>query len=273
MGSSILNTIQTLRFLKVKFARYFCKRSTLIAFLFIFSFSANGQSVISVCSWNLKNFGKSKTDQEIEFIANTIKSFDVIAIQEVVAGYGGSQAVARLHDALNRKGNKWDYVISDPTVSSPYKAEKYAYIWKTDRLKKVGEAWLEKEYNQLIEREPYFIRFSSEGKTFTLVNFHAITKSNQPETEIKYFKFFPELYPKDNLLFCGDFNIPASHTVFNPLKKRGYIPSLLGQKTSLRQKCINGDCLASELDNFFYNENKIKFLKSGIVPFLKRSQI
>ena len=48
---------------------------------------------ISVISWNLENFGKSKADSAIEFIANTVKEYDVIAIQEVVAGYGGSQAV------------------------------------------------------------------------------------------------------------------------------------------------------------------------------------
>jgi hypothetical protein len=31
----------------------------------------------------------------------------IIAIQEVVAGYGGAQAVAKLADELNRKGSKW----------------------------------------------------------------------------------------------------------------------------------------------------------------------
>ena len=70
---------------------------------------------ISITSWNLENFGKSKTDSAIEFIANTLKDYDVIAIQEIVAGYGGSQTVAKLSDALNRKGFKWDYTISNPT--------------------------------------------------------------------------------------------------------------------------------------------------------------
>lgn len=120
----------------------YSKKLLLIFFLFIVSISVYGQS-ISVCSWNLKNFGKSKNDQEIEFIANTIRDFDVIAIQEVVAGYGGAQAVARLHDILNRKGSNWDYSISDPTSSSAYKTERYAYIWKTNKLKKVGDTWLE----------------------------------------------------------------------------------------------------------------------------------
>lgn len=101
------------------------------------------------------------------------------------------------------------------------------------------------------------------------MNFHAITKSMQPETEIKYFKFFPQIYSDDNLIFCGDFNLPQSHTVFNPLRKMGYTSSLQGVKTSLKQKCINGECMASEFDNFFYDQRKIEFVAAGVIPFFK----
>lgn len=230
-----------------------------------------GQTAVSVCSWNLKDFGKSKNDAEIEFIAGTIKDFDVIAIQEVVAGYGGPQAVARLHNALNRRGTKWDYTISEPTSSySPNKQERYAFIWKTNRLKKMGDAWLEKQYHVEIDREPFYITFSSEGKNFTLVNFHAITKSLQPEREIKYFKFLPALYRDHHLIFTGDFNVPQSHTVFFPLRKMGYSSALVNQKTSLKQTCLNNDCLASEFDNFYFRNSKIKSYETGVIPFYEK---
>ncbi len=219
-------------------------------------------------SWNIENLGSSKSNQEITFIANTIKDFDIIAIQEVVAGDGGAQAVAKLADELNRKGAKWDYTISDPTSSSAYKTERYAFIWKTARVKKIGKAWLELKYHLEIDREPYLCTFQYENKQFTVVNFHAITKKMQPETEIKYFKFLPSEYPNLNLIFLGDFNCPQSHTVFNPLRKMGYLPTLVNQKTSFKKECVNGDCLASEFDNIFYN-TKIKKLNSGILPFYK----
>lgn len=236
-------------------------------FILFLCFSIQAQT-ISLCSWNLKDLGKSKDEIEIEFIAETLRNFDVIAIQEVVAGFGGPQAVARLADALNRKGANWDYVISMPTSSiSAYKTERYAYIWKTQKLRKVGEAWLEKKYHKEIDREPYYIRLEQNGKIFTLVNFHAIPKSKQPETEVKYFKFLPELYSKDNLIFCGDFNLPQKHTVFNPIKKMGYQPSLINQKTSLKISCNEGECLASELDNIFYNSLKIEQIESGVIHF------
>ncbi|MCV9930431.1 endonuclease/exonuclease/phosphatase family protein [Flavobacterium sp. LS1R49] len=226
-------------------------------------------SQTKIISWNIQNFGKSKSDQEISFIANTIKNHDIIAIQEVVAGYGGSQAVARLVDELNRKGTKWDYSISKPTSSSAHKKERYAFIWKTNKVKLKEKPWLEKQYEQQIEREPYYATFGIGDKNFTIVSFHAITKKKQPETEIKYFKFLPQQYPNLNLIFVGDFNCPQSHTVFNPLKKMGYQSILENQKTSLKQKCINEQCLASEFDNMFYPSSKIKIKNKGILHFYK----
>jgi hypothetical protein len=102
--------------------------------------------------WNIANFGQSKSDKTIHYIANYLRDYDIIAVQEVVAGYGG--AVARLSDELNRTGSKWDYIISDPTSSSPYKTERYAFIWKTNKLKQIGKAWLEKNTIQKLKESP-----------------------------------------------------------------------------------------------------------------------
>jgi deoxyribonuclease-1-like protein len=133
-------------------------KKTVALFLFIIiALSLHAQ--ISICSWNLENFGKSKTEATLKFIANTLKDYDIIVIQEVVAGDGGAQAVARLHDELNRKGSKWDYRISDPTVSSSYKTERYAFVWKTSKVALIGKPWLEEKYNLEIDREPFYATF------------------------------------------------------------------------------------------------------------------
>ncbi len=238
--------------------------STIIVYFLTLSFSIGS---VTICSWNLKDLGKTKSEQELNFIVETIKDFDIVAIQEVVAGDGGAQAVARLTDILNRKGNKWNYVISDPTFSSSYKTERYAYLWKPAKVKRIGDPWLEKTYKVEIDREPYYMSFQASGMTFTLVNFHAITKSKQPETEIKYFKLLPANYPDLELIFVGDFNLPQSHTVFNPLKSAGYMSALIGQKTTLKESCLNSDCLASEFDNIFYNKIKFNQLDAGVIHF------
>lgn len=156
-------------------------------YLFFLIFFTSLHSQTKLLSWNLQNFGKSKSNQEIAFIATTIKDFDIITLQEVVASESGAEAVSRLVDELNRKGHKWDYRISNPTSSSAYKTERYAFIWKTNRAKLKEKPWLEQKFKLEIDREPYFATFEINGKTITIASFHAITKSKQPETEIKYF--------------------------------------------------------------------------------------
>jgi endonuclease/exonuclease/phosphatase family metal-dependent hydrolase len=158
-------------------------------------------------------------------------------------------------------------MISPPTTGHVYQIERYAFLWKRDKVTKIGHGWLEKKYQSVIEREPYFAKFRADGKDFTLVCFHAIPKARQPETEIKYFKYLPSEYPSLCLIFMGDFNCPQQHTVFKPLKTLGYRPVLNHQKTSLRQKCINGDCLASEYDNIFYPADRIKYIYAGVIHF------
>ncbi len=238
-----------------------------ILIFFVFTLS-NGQ--VSICSWNLMNFGKSKSDTELAFIAKILNDYDVVTIQEVVAGDGGSKAVYRLVAILNNKGLKWDYAISNPTTSANHSSrERYAFLWKTSKVKKIGASWLELNYQEEIDREPFMSTFEFKGKQFTIASFHAVPKKKNPESEIKYFKLIPALYPKLNLVFMGDFNCPQSNSVFNPLKKMGYLNIIENQKTSLRQKCINNDCLASEYDNMFYYSIKIKRIQSGIVPFYK----
>ncbi len=244
------------------------KRFFVLIVFFLNSVYAKAQ--VSVCSWNLQDFGSTMNDDQMAFVASIVNKFDVVAIQEVVAkDPGGAQAVARLAAQLNRKGSKWNYAVSDPTSGDSYKRERYAYLWKTNRLKLANKPWLEKNFESEIDREPYYATFIFENNRFTLANFHAITKERQPETEIKFFKYLPAEYPSENIIFCGDFNCISEHTVFNPLKSMGYKPALLQQKTSLKKQCISNDCLASAYDNVFYNSKKITQVSSGVIHFYK----
>ncbi|MFD2890877.1 endonuclease/exonuclease/phosphatase family protein [Flavobacterium chuncheonense] len=238
----------------------------LIVILLLF-LSFSGFTQISLCTWNIENLGDSKSELEINYIVSKIKNYDIIAIQEVVAGYGGTQAVARIADELNRTGEKWDYKVSNPTSSSSYKTERYAYLWKTSKVKLIGTPFLEPKYNLNIDREPYFATFKYNKQEFTLVNFHAITKSMQPETEIKYFKYFFNEYPNLNLIFVGDFNCPQSHSVFNTWRKNNYFPVFVKQKTSLKKECIAQECLASEFDNIWYQRDKIEISEKKAIFF------
>ena len=200
-------------------------------------------------------------------MARMINPVDVIAIQEVVAGEGGAQAVARLHDALERMGTHWDYCISDPTSGLKGSVERYAYFWKPSRVKRLGHPWLDHFFSVEIDREPYMSTFIFQTDTFTLTTLHAIPKSKQPETEIKYLKFFPQKYLGHTLIFMGDFNCPQSNSVFGPLKSMGYPSVFSGRKTTLKRGCAARDCLSSEYDNLFYPASKMKLVNSSVLQF------
>ena len=230
-------------------------RCWIVSIFLSVTFQIFGADLIMV-TWNLKDFGKTKDATEIRFIAQTVRNADVIAIQEVVAGEGGAQAVARLSDELNRMGAKWDYVVSDPTTGTTHGHERYAFIWKTSKLSLL-KSTLATGTASLINREPFIGTFQSGTKTFTIASFHAITRSADPQSEIRYLPDIPAQLPGNAYLFCGDFNLPQSHEVFNLLRKKGYQQVLTGQKTSLQSKCSAVNCLASEYDNVFYDTKKI----------------
>src|SRR5690606_34204214 len=145
----------------------------------------------SVISWNIQDLGQTKNNEEIAFMANLLKGFDIVAIQEVVAKHpAGAQKVAQLVDELNRRGAKWDYRISDPTKSpSVYMSERYAFLWKTSQVSLQGRAYLDKDLENEIHREPYIAQFKLKktNQFFYIVNFHSRKHDDNPELEIKFF--------------------------------------------------------------------------------------
>ena len=44
---------------------------------------------------------------------------------------------------------------------------------------------------------------------------------------------------------------------------------LVGQKTTLRQRCLSDGRLASEFDNFYFNASKINLKSAGVIHFYK----
>lgn len=231
------------------------------------SFSLFAQQEFTFVSWNIRDFGKTKNSKELEQIAEIVRDVDIIAIQEVVAGYGGAQAVARLTDILNRKGSKWDYVISNPTNSSKYVTERYAFIWKTTNIKIKNRGTLIAALDSEVEREPFTINFYLDQKVLKVINFHSRPHNKNPETEISAISHHIINAIKGPVLFAGDFNVVEQDPVFDALKGKGFTPALVGQKTTLKRACTGLSYLNYAIDNIFYSK-EIIFLESGVLDFV-----
>jgi len=224
---------------------------------------------LRLVSWNLYNFGKSKNDQEMAFIAESLRDYDIVAVQEVSTGPAGAQAVARLDDELDRRGFEWDYRISDPTSGDG--SERYAYLWKTSRAQIKGRAWLEPSLAGPIDREPYMARFQSRdgGGSMLVASIHAVPRSKDPEREVRLLDRLHQRYESDHLIILGDFNLDEDDEAFGGLRRLGYVPVLNDQKTSLRRKRRTGPDghLANEYDNIFFEASALHVSRGGIADF------
>lgn len=211
---------------------------------------------VKLVSWNIRHLGRTKTAEDIFEIANILRDFDMVAIQEVVAkDPAGAQAVAKIVDELNRMGSKWDYQISDPTKSpSIYISERYAFLWKTSQVSIIHRAYLDKELEDLCYREPFVAAFKTkdESKPFYVVNYHSRKYTDKPEEEIIHLIDYPERLNSNRVLIVGDFNLDENHPVWKPFYRKGFKSALHNQRTTLKTKCKNGDYLSHPIDNVYF---------------------
>ena len=229
---------------------------------------------LSILTWNIQDLGQSKDEWELFEMAHVMKSFDIIAIQEVVAkDPRGAQAVAKIADMLNRMGSKWDYRISDPTQSpNNYLRERYAFIWKSNRIQLQGRPFLDQVLARQCFREPYLAKFR-DRKTqspFYVVNFHSRRFDQGPEQEIQYFSQYPSRFTDAPVIIAGDFNLDERHNVWKPLYAQGYTSALTRSPTTLKRACnLMGNYLNHSIDNIYYPIRAFQVLKTGKVDFVR----
>lgn len=232
------------------------RNSSKLVTQFIKTNSGKSTGTLAIASWNTQKIGKSKSTATINKMAKLLRNFDLIALQEVVAkDPAGAQKVAQLADALSRLGFKWDYQVSDPTMSSSANVrERYAFLWKTSRVHQVRRAYLDKPLQVVIDREPFIGEFKAKGsdKSFYLITFHARPITNQPEMEIVYLKNYPQRLKTNRFIITGDFNLDEKNPVWNSFYKVGVQSALKNSPTTLKRKCKNGVYLNHAFDNFYF---------------------
>lgn len=232
-----------------------------------------GQS-FTLLTWNIQDLGRSKNEQEIAVIVNVLRNYDLVAIQEVVAkDPAGAQTVAKIADELNRRGARWDYLISDPTQSpSPYISERYAILWKTRNLMRLGDPFLDRQLAEVCHREPYIARFrhTPTRTEFFVVNVHARRFDEAPEEELRFFSGYPGRLGQARIFLMGDYNLDDTHPVWQPLKQQGFLPAISQSPTTLKRSCNEaGEYLNYAIDNIFYPERYFQLVRAGKVDLVR----
>ncbi len=220
-------------------------------------------------SWNLQDFGRSKSAEEIERMAEIIAAADVVALQEVVAGKGfGAQAVARLAEALSSTGSAWDYVISDPTRPKSSSVERYTFLVKPVVTFSRRSARLESSLEHQIEREPYtFIVQLPDSDPIKFISFHAVPSGRGPEDEIIALAKLSEVQDLARVIIAGDFNVSPVITddAFVPL---GYVGHVVDETTLKKTPDGQGVYLHRQYDNIY--TKGVTVGASGAIDFVNQ---
>lgn len=232
---------------------------------------------------NAFNLGQSKMKSTIiikgqseistlEAMAYFYNLYDIIGVEEVSTSFYGSQAVAKIVANLNNKGGSWDYLLSNPTIGPG--TEKFALIFRKDKFEGLHapHSVLVKELENDIDREPYhaILKEKKSGKLLHIYLFHLQpykkSEGKDPEKETLLIGEKASVFEKTNVIMSGDFNLPAKKlsAVFeDSLGLKHWI----NEKTSLKNKEVNGDYRAFEYDNIFTSSG-IEVFDSGVFDFV-----
>jgi endonuclease/exonuclease/phosphatase family metal-dependent hydrolase len=229
---------------------------------------------IIIATWNIKKFGKNKTDRAIQYIADIIERFDIIAIQEVMHDL---DALKRLQSFL--PGN-YKFLVSEKSGNN----ERFAFLY--DKRTVVNTGFVtnltypvagKTHTGYQLHRIPYAASFKAGRFDFVIVNVHIYYGSGSAgkkarEEEIRNIVEYihkmsnaegSRVFDRD-IFIVGDFNIAKyADKFFNALTSKKFkMPDGLAQtKTNLRQSATYDKIAWVPRKSFKFNG------RFGVVPF------
>jgi len=209
---------------------------------------------LTLASFNIRIFSNaSRDDAELAAIADILQKYDIVAIQEL----RDEEVLKRAAAILQRRGLGYAYEISPP-VGRGVK-ERYAYLYRTDRVQSVQSGRVYQERGDEFIREPFYATFRSAGFDFTLVIVHVLFGSSEAERrpEIEelaavYQAVQDEDPAEQDVILLGDFNFPPQDEGFSRLKA---IPGMVFLIASPVKTTITDTSL---YDNFWFQEPHVR---------------
>lgn len=130
----------------------------------------NASNLVSVGSWNLQIYGKSKSEKEqvMRYIREILTKFDIVAIQEIRDASGDS--ITFLENYIDAYGEDYGMAVS-PRLGNTSSKEQYAFLYKTSRVRLLGHEVYDDVGNKF-HRPPHIGYFQAGQFDFTLINVH-----------------------------------------------------------------------------------------------------
>ncbi len=185
---------------------------------------------LRIATFNIQVFGQSKMGkpQVVDVLVQTVRQFDLVAIQEVRAK--SDDILPRFVAALNANGSRYDFLIG-PRLGRSVSTEQYAFVYDTTRVAhdptRVGTI---ADPDDALHREPFVARFqtlhqpASGAFSFWLVNTHTDPDEVKEEVDAlaDVFQVMQSADPnEDDVIMLGDLNANESQ-----LGRLGSLPGI-----------------------------------------------
>ena len=148
-------------------------------------------------------------------------------------------------------------------------SERYAFIWKSSKVKLEGRPRLLSEVEDDVWREPYYARFIAYGKTYDVITLHARQNRENSVREINV--LLQQLLSQSdvkNWVLMGDFNITEQEDVWNQIYNVGYEPAVRNSPTTLKRSCADAVYVNFATDNIYYDSKRYVASEAKVVDFV-----
>lgn len=257
---------------------------------------------VLIATWNIRAFGdltpkweSGKNDSPkrdwhaAACIAEILKRFDVIAVQEVKAN------LRALRHTMKLMGDNYAFILTDVNQGNVGNGERMAFIYDTRRVQLSGLAcelvvpqeWIGKPEGLSAEqfvRSPYAVSFRAGNKTFILVTMHIVYGDDSKDRieELRGVARWMSNWAKDvnaydqNLIALGDFNIEMRGDVLQKtfVSEGLYIPPQLADEKVLRS--VFNESKFYDQIAWFNGENEsahlsMEFMNGGSYLFMDKA--
>jgi endonuclease/exonuclease/phosphatase family metal-dependent hydrolase len=210
------------------------------------------EETLLLATWNIREFGRNKMfgprlDESIQYIAEIINHFDLVAVQEVKDNLGDLKKLIKV------LGDWWEYIVTDVVAGSAGNTERIAYLYDTRKVRfdhVAGEVTLPEEKGKYwqLARTPFICTFRTGWRRFALVSVHIYYGESKPldERRLKEIEKLSAFLADKNtrrqkddngepesIILLGDFNIfDTKDKTFQALENNDFTVPIVG-KTNL----------------------------------------
>jgi deoxyribonuclease-1-like protein len=224
------------------------------------SLPAKAQETLLIASFNIQVLGEDKMNDRwvMERIAEVIRRFDIVAIQEVRAK--NQTLLPTLVNYVNAMGGRYDYLLG-PRLGRSNSKEQYAYVYDASRvITSKDYSYTLNDDIDLLHREPLIARFVARTSltnrpwSFSLVNLHTDPDEAVAEVEamgsilreIRNYEFAAG--QEEDVILLGDFNT-GPEKMRNLQALAGMRPLIVNQPTNVMETKIYDNILIEPVAN------------------------